>query len=73
MKNGICPKCGESSVFTRTAGISRGDGGVHVYTGGVTKPTKLEDYACTRCGFIESTISDYDKLKAIEQSWSKIG
>ena len=33
MRNGTCPKCGASSVYKRTAGISRGDGGVHIYTG----------------------------------------
>jgi hypothetical protein len=57
----------------RTAGISRGDGGVHVYTGGVSKPTKLDDYACTACGFIESYITDSEKLQGIEKTWTKVG
>ena len=47
-------------------GISRGDGGVHIYTGAVTKPSKLDDFACTRCGTIESYVPDPDKLQAIK-------
>jgi ribosomal protein S27AE len=73
MRNATCPKCGASSVYTRTARISRGDGGVHVYTGGVTKPSRLDDYACTRCGYIESYIPDLERLLAVEKSWSKVG
>jgi len=73
MKNGTCPKCGASSIYKRTAGISRGDGGVHIYTGAVTKPSKIDDYACTSCGYIESYIPDPDKLQGIAKSWSKVG
>ena len=73
MRNGTCPKCGASSVYKRTAGISRGDGGVHVYTGAVTKPSRLDDYACTGCGTVESTIPHPDKLQAIEKSLSTVG
>ena len=73
MKSGTCPKCGASSVYKRTAGISRRDGGVHIYTGAVTKSSKLDDYACTGCGTFESTIPHPDKLRAIEKSWSKVG
>ena len=73
MKNGTCPRCGASSVSKRTAGISRGDGGVHIYTGAVTKPSKLDDYAYAGCGTIESYNPDPDKLQAFEKSWSKVG
>jgi len=73
MKNGTCPKDGAASIHMRAAGISRGDGGVHVYTGAVTKPNKLDDYACNGCGTVESYIPDPDKLQAIEKSWSKVG
>ena len=73
MKNGTCPKCGLSSVYKRTAGISRRDGGVHIYTGAVTKSSKLDDYAGTGCGTIESHIPDPDKLRAVEKSWPKVG
>jgi hypothetical protein len=57
----------------RTAGTSRGDGGVHIYTGAVTKPSKLDDYAWSGCGTIECYVPDPDKLQAIEKSWSKVG
>ena len=73
MKNGTCPKCGASSGYMRTAGISRGDGGVHAYTGAITKPSKLDDYTCTRCGTIESYVPDPDMLQAMEKSWSNVG
>lgn len=73
MKCGKCPMCGGSSVFVRQAGVSRGDGGVHVYTGRVTKPTKLDDYVCTSCGYTESYVPDAEKLQAVEKSWSKVG
>jgi hypothetical protein len=67
------PKCGASPVFTRQAGVCRDDGGVHVYTAGVTKPTKLDDYICTSCGYIESYVPDAEKRLAVEKSWSKVG
>ena len=73
MKSGTCPKCGAASVFTRQAGVSRGDGGVHIYTGAVTKPSKLDDYICTSCGYIESYIADAEKRLAVEKVWSKVG
>ena len=62
-----------TSIYKRTAGISRGDGGVHVYPGAVMKPSKLDDYACTGCGTIESYVPDPDKLQTMEKSVSKVG
>ena len=73
MKDGKCPKCGAASVYSRTAGLSRGDGGFHIYTSGTSKPTKLTDFVCTSCGYFESYIPDAEKLQEVEKTWSKVG
>lgn len=72
MKNGKCPKCGESAVYAKQRGISLGDGGVHVYTGSVSRPVPVDHYVCTGCGYFEAYIADPAKLAAVAQSWTKV-
>lgn len=72
MKAGTCPKCSSSTVYTKRKGISLGDGGVHVYTEGVSKPTPLDHFVCTTCGYFESYIVDPSKLEAVARSWERV-
>jgi hypothetical protein len=63
MKNGTCPKCSAATVYKRAKGMSFVDGGVHVFAGGVCKPTPLESFICTSCGYVESYLVDAAKLE----------
>lgn len=72
MKTGHCPKCGSSTVHTKRKGISLGDGGVHVYTEGVSKPTPLDHFVYTTCGYFESYIVEPVKLEAVARTWDKM-
>lgn len=72
MKIGHCPKCGSSTVHTKRKGISLGDGGVHVHTEGVSKPTPLDHFVCTTCGYFEGYIVDPVRLEAVAGKWDKV-
>jgi predicted nucleic-acid-binding Zn-ribbon protein len=76
MKDGKCPKCNSTRVYTKQQGISFGDGGVYVYISSewASKPVKQVDhYVCADCGYYESYISDKAKLEAVAKDWTKVG
>jgi predicted RNA-binding Zn-ribbon protein involved in translation (DUF1610 family) len=73
MRSGTCPKCGETAVYRKQKGISLGEGGVHVYTGAISKATPLEHYVCAACGYFEAYLLDPAKLKAVAETWEKVG
>jgi hypothetical protein len=72
MKSGTCPKCKQPTVYRKNVGISFGDGGFHVYTGGASRPLKLDHYVCTTCGYFESYIPDANKLQDVAKSWTPV-
>jgi hypothetical protein len=57
----------------RTAGLSRGEGSVHIGTTGAATPTNLDDDFCTALSCVGSCISDPDMLQAKEKTWCKVG
>jgi predicted RNA-binding Zn-ribbon protein involved in translation (DUF1610 family) len=77
MRSGICPKCGERTVFRSKEGcsISFGDGDFRVHTGArrISNPyAKQENYICTSCGYFETYISESAVLSRVEESWSPV-
>jgi hypothetical protein len=73
MTSGTCPKCKPPSVYQKSVGISFGDSGFHVYTGGASRPLNLDHYACTTCGYFESYFSDANILQDVAKSWTPAG
>jgi predicted nucleic-acid-binding Zn-ribbon protein len=73
MKNGICPKCNSSEVHARTnltfKGGSYGSNSVPI---SFWVYAALDNYVCTRCGYVESYIADSNKLSKIKKQWTKV-
>jgi predicted nucleic-acid-binding Zn-ribbon protein len=65
MKNGKCPKCGSSNVYTDTEKFTE----IQVNYRRVTH----DDYICTDCGYHESYINDKGVLNKVAESWKKVG
>lgn len=70
MKNNTCPKCGSSEIH---AGID-----VHPKSGpftsnaipiSLTSVAALDNYVCTRCGYVESYVADTHKRQEISRKW----
>jgi predicted nucleic-acid-binding Zn-ribbon protein len=72
MKRGTCPKCNSKAVYTKRKGISMGDGGFHVFTGGISQAAPLDTFVCTSCGYFESYIAEPAKLEAVAKTWQKV-
>lgn len=77
MKDGKCPKCNSSAVYTRRRGLDFGkSGGIHIYISSewATMPTMdVDHYICTACGYFESYVEDKARLEAITKDWKKAG
>ena len=75
MKDGTCPKCNSTTVYTKRKGMSYGDGGVHVYISSqmVSRAVQVDHYLCTTCGYFEAYVEDKDKLAAVAKDWKKVG
>jgi hypothetical protein len=74
MKNGLCPKCGTASVFSKPDGVkfSAMQGVAFVHTGGSTRATPAMSYVCTNCGYFENYLLDPAKLAQVAQTWEPV-
>ena len=73
MKKGTCPKCSSDEIFSG-AGIAlkKGPFGSNSIPVGLTSIAALDNYVCGDCGYVESYISDPEKLTEISRKWDKI-
>jgi len=73
LKTGICPKCNSHEVFSG-AGIAlkKGPFGSNSIPIGLTSMAALDNFVCSGCGYVESYVSDPDKLTEISRKWDKI-
>ena len=73
MKTGTCPKCSSAEIFSG-AGIAlkKGPFGSNSIPVGLTSIAALDNYVCGECGYVESYISDPEKLTEISRKWDKI-
>lgn len=77
MKNGTCPKCNSSTVYTKRQGIDLAVESafyVRISSERMTRSLKdVDHYVCTACGYFETYIEDKDRLQAITGDWKKVG
>lgn len=66
MKSGKCPKCGSDQILTEEAGSARD----FLPGGSMFHPLHLINYACGRCGYLESYVVPID-LELLNQKWAK--
>jgi predicted nucleic-acid-binding Zn-ribbon protein len=73
VKTGKCPKCSSHEIFSG-AGIAlkKGPFGSNSIPIGLTSIAALDNLVCAECGYVESFVSDSDKLAEIARKWDKI-
>jgi ribosomal protein S27AE len=73
LKTGTCPKCSSDEIFSG-AGIAlkKGPFGSNSIPVGLTSIAALDNYVCGECGYVESYVSDPEKLTEISRKWDKI-
>jgi len=73
MKDGKCPKCGSSQVFTATdLPLKGGPFGSNSIPISLTSMASLDNYVCTDCGLVESYVADEEKLEEIARKWKNL-
>ena len=73
MKTGKCPKCNSHEVFSGAGvALKKGPFGSNSIPIGLTSIAALDNFVCTECGYVESYISDPEKLVEISRKWEKI-
>ena len=73
MKTGICPKCSSHEVFSGAdVVLKKGPFGSNSIPIGITSIAALDNLVCAECGYVESYVSDPDKLAEISRKWDKI-
>ena len=71
MRNGQCPKCSASTIYTKRNGIAA-ESGITV-SFGLFSYAEFDAYICTTCGYTEIYIADKSDLLKIAEKWRKVG
>ena len=73
LKTGTCPKCNSKKIFSGVKiPLKKGPFGSNAIPVGLTSIAALDNYVCVACGYVESYISDPDKLAEISRKWDAI-
>ena len=73
MKTGICPKCSSHEVFSGAGvALKKGPFGSNSIPIGITSIAALDNLVCAECGYVESYVSDPDKLAEISHKWDGV-
>ena len=73
MKSGICPKCSSYDVFSGAGvALKKGPFGSNSIPIGITSIAALDNYVCGECGYVESYVSESQKLVEISRKWDKL-
>ena len=73
LKSGTCPKCTSDEVYSGASiPLKKGPFGSNSVPISLTSIAAVDNYVCTRCGYIERYISDVEKLTEIAEKWSKV-
>jgi predicted nucleic-acid-binding Zn-ribbon protein len=75
MKDGKCPKCGSTNVYSGAAIPNKAgtNDANTISLGGasLSHMIPLDNYVCVDCGYVESYISDRAELKRIAEQWPR--
>ncbi len=72
MKDGICPKCHSTNVFTKERGTWWGEG-LRLSTRFMDKvDLHYQTYICTECGYFENYVTDKDELAKVAEKWERV-
>lgn len=74
MKDGKCPKCGSTEIYSHEGMLLKGGPfGSNSIPISLTSMAALDNFVCTDCGLVESYVADEDKLSEISKKWKKFG
>lgn len=71
MKNGICPRCHSSHVYS-SAKLRIETGNASSIPLSFFRSISLDNYVCTNCGYVESYVSEPEMLARIEDIWPQV-
>lgn len=70
MRSGICPKCESDRVYSGASlPLKKGPFGSNSIPVSLTSIAALDNYVCVACGYVESYVSDTEKLAEIAKKW----
>ncbi len=70
MKNGRCPKCDSSQVFSGADVFPKsGPFTCNAIPISLTALAPLDNYVCLDCGYVESYISTAEDLETVRRNW----
>ena len=73
MKNGLCPQCNATTVYSKPYGASFSiDQDLFISTSIVNKGVPFVSYLCTTCGYFENYVNDQKKLADVTKTWDKV-
>ena len=75
MRNGTCPSCGSTTIYSRPGGAKITETGhIRIITGSAarSRPVPYVSYVCTTCGLFENYLANADKLAEVAQTWQKV-
>jgi len=70
MKQGKCPKCGSTKIYSAVdLPLKSGPFGSNSIPVTLTSMAALDNYVCVDCGLVESYVADENMLKKIASKW----
>lgn len=73
MKQGKCPKCGSTNVYTADDLLLKsGPFGSNTIPISLTAMAALDNYVCVDCGLVESYVAEKSMLKRIAMRWQAV-
>ncbi len=73
MKTGTCPKCHSHEIFSGArVALKKGPFGSNSIPIGLTSIAALDNFVCGECGYVESYVSDRQKLIEIARKWEPV-
>jgi hypothetical protein len=77
MKDGKCPKCNSTTVYTKRQGIKFGSDNffyVSISSERMSRSVQeVDHYLCNNCGYLEIYVENKEKLEAVAKDWNKVG
>lgn len=73
MKQGKCPKCGSTAVYSAVdMPLKSGPFGSNAIPVSLTSMAALDNYVCADCGLVESYVAEAHMLKKIAKKWHPV-
>ena len=70
MKTGTCPKCASETVYSGASiPLKKGPFGSNSIPISLTSVAALDNYVCAECGYVESYVSNAERLAEISEKW----